>query len=137
MTENFAKKKKITPSFHSESFFLKTSFLSAVKWFLLIFFALALSSVFFLFICVFNKSNYDTLVSSQKKKLWTTKRPYSLRLIFIGTCFMFILKRHLALYVKRLGYKFAAMFAIFACITYFTLQICPISPGTRSSSHEK
>ena len=136
MTENFTK--KLTPSFHSESFFLKTSFLSAFKWFLLIFFALAFSSVFFfLFICAFKKSNYDTLVSSQKKKLWTTKRPYPLRLISIGTWFMFILKRHLTLYVKRFGYKFAAMFVTFVCITYFTLQICMILPGTRSSSHEK
>ena len=50
---------------------------------------------------------------------------------------MFILKKHLALYVERLGYKFAAVFVTFVCITYFALQICIILPGTRSSSHEK
>ena len=50
---------------------------------------------------------------------------------------MFILKKHFALYVERLGYTFAAMFVTFVCITYFALQICIILPGTHSSSHEK
>ena len=50
---------------------------------------------------------------------------------------MFVLKKHLVLYVERHGYKFAAMFVTFVCITYFGLHIFIILPGTRYSSHEK
>ena len=39
--------------------------------------------------------------------------------------------------LKRLGYKFAAMFVTFVGITYLAFQICIILPVTRSSSHEK
>ena len=122
--------KRIIPFFHPESFFLKTSFYSALKWFLLIFFALAVSNVF----------------SSQKKKVWTTKKALFCEqnqtafyrfLFFIGTFFMFILKKHLAQYLERLGYQFAAVFVTFVCITYFASQICIILPGARSLPHEK
>ena len=37
---------------------------------------------------------------------------------------MFILQKHLVLYVERPGYKLTAMFATFVCISYFALQIC-------------
>ena len=37
---------------------------------------------------------------------------------------MLILKRHLVLYVERLGYEFAAIFVKFVCISCFTSQIC-------------
>ena len=36
---------------------------------------------------------------------------------------MFIFKKHLALYVERLGYDFVAMFVKFACINYFASHI--------------
>ena len=32
---------------------------------------------------------------------------------------MFIKKKHLALYVERLGYEVAAMFVTFICISHF------------------
>ena len=50
---------------------------------------------------------------------------------------MFILKKHLVLYVERLGYKFAAMFVTFACITYFALQIFNPTKDTFLVSQEK
>ena len=71
MTENLTK--KILPFFHCESFFLKTIFLFAFKWFLLIFFALAVSN-FFLFICVFNESNYDNFSVFRKKKSYEQQK---------------------------------------------------------------
>ena len=43
---------------------------------------------------------------------------------FIGTLFMFILKKYLALYVERLGYQFGTILVTFVGIPYFALQIC-------------
>ena len=37
---------------------------------------------------------------------------------------MFILKKHLALYLERLKYEFATMLVTFVYISYFALQIC-------------
>ena len=50
---------------------------------------------------------------------------------------MFILKKYLLLYVERLGYKFAAMFVTFVCITYFALQIFNPTKDTFLVSRER
>ena len=43
-------------------------------------------------------------------------------LFFIGTLFIFILKKgDLAMYVERLGYEFASMLVTFVCISGFDL----------------
>ena len=63
--------------------------------------------------------------------LWIKTKPYSVSKakpsftdFFFQRILKLILKKHLVLYVERLGYKFPAVFVTFLCIFYFALQIC-------------